>query len=68
MKRYSTSLIIREMKTKAQWIVTSHQSEWPSSISLQMINAEEGNPPTLLTDGNVNWCSHYGEQYGGSLN
>ena len=23
--------------------------------------------PTLTVGGNVNWCSHYGEQYGGSL-
>ena len=22
---------------------------------------------SYIVDGNVNWCSHYGEQYGGSL-
>ena len=28
----------------------------------------KGNPPTLLGgEGDVNWCSHYGKQYGGSL-
>ena len=27
----------------------------------------EGNPPALFLGGNVNWFSHYGEQYGGSL-
>ena len=23
--------------------------------------------PSYTVDGNVNWCSHYGEQYGGSF-
>ena len=27
----------------------------------------KGNLPTLLVNGNVNWCSHYGELYGISL-
>ena len=31
MKRCSTSLIIREMKSKLQQGITSHWSEWPSS-------------------------------------
>ena len=47
MKRCSTSLITREMQIK-----TSHESEWISSKSLQIINAGEGaekrDPPTLL--------------------
>ena len=47
MKRCSTSLITREMQIK-----TSHESEWLSSKSLQIINAGEGaekrDPPTLL--------------------
>ena len=49
--------------------MTSHWSEWPSSKNLQTINAgesvEKWNP--LAVGGNVNWYSHYGEQYGGSL-
>ena len=50
--------------------VISHQSGWPPSKSLQTINAGEGvmkREPSHTFDGNVNWFSHYGEQYGGSL-
>ena len=41
-----------------------------SSKSLQIINAGEDvekKEPTYTFGGSVNWCSHYGEQYGGSL-
>ena len=47
-----------------------HQSEWPSSINLQTINAGKGvekRKPSWTVGGNVNWYSHYGEHYGGSL-
>ena len=27
----------------------------------------KGGPPTLLVGIYIGWCSHYGEQYGGSL-
>ena len=37
MRRCSTLLIVREMQIK-----TTHQSEWPSSKSLQTINARDG--------------------------
>ena len=40
------------------------------SKSLQAINAGEGvekREPSYTVGGNVNWCSHYGEQYGDSL-
>ena len=61
-------LIIREMKIKTT--MTSHWSEWPSSKSLQIINVGEGierRQPFYTVCENVNWCSCYGKQYGGSL-
>ena len=50
--------------------VSPHQSEWPSLKSLQIINAGEGvkkKEPSYTVGGNVNWCSSYGKQHGGSL-
>ena len=70
MKRWSTSLIIREKQSKLQWDTTSHQSEWLSSKSLQRINAGEGvekREQSCITGENVNWYGHYGRRYGDSL-
>ena len=56
-------------KSKPQWGIISHWSEWASSKSLQTINAGEGEEKreSLYTvGGNANWYNHYGEQYGDS--
>ena len=52
------------------WDITSHRSEWPSSKSLQTINAGEGvekRECSCTVSGNINWYSHQERQYGDSL-
>ena len=60
---------LEKCNSKLQWGLTSHYSEEPSIKSLQ-INAGEGmekRESSYTIGGNVNWCTHYGKQYGGSL-
>ena len=59
--------LLEKYKSKVQWDITSHQSEWPSSKSLQTINAGEGvekREHSYTVDVNVNWYSHYERRYG----
>ena len=35
----------------------------PMALKMPLLKRE----PSYTVGGNVNWCSHYGEQYGGSL-
>ena len=62
--------LLEKCKSKLQWDITSHQSEWPSSKILQTINAGEGvekREPSYVVGGNVNWPCHYAEEYGDAL-
>ena len=60
----------KKCKSKVEWDIISHQSEWLSSKSLQTITAWEGvekREHSCTVGGNVNWYSHYGRQYEYSL-
>ena len=41
--------------------ISIFKSEWPAGEGV------EKREPSYTVGGNVNWYSHYGEQYGGSL-
>ena len=51
--------------------VSSHTSQnGHQQKNLQITDAGEGvekREPSNTVGGNINWCSHYGEQYGGCL-
>ena len=62
--------LLERCKSKLQWDVTSHQSEWPSSNNLQRINAGAGvekREPSYTAGGNVTWYSHCAGQCWDSL-
>ena len=50
-------------------IITSHLLEWLLSKRQKITTVGkdvEKREPLCTLGGNVNWCSHYGKQYGGS--
>ena len=62
--------LLEKCKSKLQWGITSHQSEWPSLKNLPTINTGEDvekRESSCTVGGNVNWYSQYGRQYGDSL-
>ena len=61
MKRFSASLVIKEIRIKSTIGITSYQSEWLSSRNPQIINAEEGMERRELSytvGGKINLYSH----------
>ena len=53
---------------KSQWDITLYLAEWLSSKRTQITNVGEDvekRESSYTFGGNVNWCSHYGEQHGG---
>ena len=71
MKRCSTSLIIKRNADQNCSELSPHTSQNDHrQKNLQIINAGEGvqkRESSYSVGRNVNWCSHYGEQHGGSL-
>ena len=58
-------------KSKPQWDITSHLSEWLKSKAQETTSVGEdveNKEPSRTVGGNANWCSHFGKQYRSSSN
>ena len=58
----------RKCKSKPQWDITSHLSEWLKSKTQEtsVVKDVEQKGPVCTVCGNENWYSSCGRQYGGS--
>ena len=69
IRRGSTSLIIRKIQIKTTMRYTSCLSEWLTLTTQPTTDVGkdvEKEDIFHIAGGNVSWCSHSGEQYGGS--
>ena len=57
---------VETCKSKSQWHITSHLSEWLLSKKQQICVDQDvkKREPSYTIGGNTNWYSHYGKQYG----
>ena len=57
---------VETCKSKSQWHITSHLSEWLLSKRQQICVDQDvkKREPSYTIGGNTNWYSHYGKQYG----
>ena len=70
IKRCSTSLIIREVwiKTTLRYLLTQVRVAIIKNLQTKSAGEDvEKKEPSYIVGGNVNWYSHYGDQYGDSL-
>ena len=60
----------RKSKSKPQWEILSHTCQngcCPKGKKLTNVGEDvEKKEPCYTVDGSVNWCGHYGKQYGDS--
>ena len=64
-KMHNIANKLGKYKSKSQWYTTLYLPKWLSSKRIQITNVEKRKPVYAVT-GDVNWCSHYGEEYGDS--
>jgi len=65
VKRCSTSLVFRELQTKTSEIPPHNRQKGYRERDKEgeLVEIRE---PLCTAGGNVNWCGHYGKQYGSS--